>query len=247
MAESRHGYSCKQATTRVVSLFTALGEHHLLTFTPERALLEGTVRRCASCDRGRAAKHCTGWVTKVDPTIATFAPVKVKGGCQVQPALYCTISYTRSKPAVSSQWRDTPMATCDLALHILDLSGRLLERHHIDLANRHQEGPTWHLQYGGNPPDHPKPETHWLDPPRWAVPPFDLALMLETVAFNFYYDKWRDLNEHGEWLRAVKAAEDLSIRHYAERLSAHFLRKPDDRSETWLAMQDNAIWDPRPS
>ena len=79
------------------------------------------------------------------------------------------------------------------------------------------------------------------------MPPADVALMLESVAFNFYYDKWQELNENGSWLRAVKAAENLSMRHYIARLGEHFRRKPDDREQTWLAMQDNATWDPRPA
>ena len=37
------------------------------------------------------------------------------------------------------------------------------------------------------------------------------------------------------------------MRHYIARLAGHFGRKADDRQQTWLAMQDNATWDPRPA
>ena len=54
------------------------------------------------------------------------------------------------------------MQACVLTLEILDISGELLERHHIDLANALQDGPAWHLQYGGNSRNLPKPKTQCL-------------------------------------------------------------------------------------
>lgn len=247
MPRVRYPYACNAATKQLVAMFIALGEHGLLTFTPERALLERCIQRCRKCGQGQPPKFCTGWVTTVDPSVATFAPVSVKGGPMVQPELFAKIGTTRSRPGAAEDWESAPMQACVVALEVLDMSGELLERHHVDLANVGQDGPAWHLQYGGNSRNLPKPNTRWLDPPRWPVPPADLALMLEAVAFNFYYDKWQGLNENGTWLRAVKAAEDLSMRHYVARLSEHFRRGPDDREQTWLAMQDNANWDPRPA
>ncbi|MDP8942554.1 MAG: hypothetical protein M3N16_00285 [Actinomycetota bacterium] len=247
MAGTRYPYACNAASKQLVALFGALGEQGILGFTPERALLERSIQRCSTCARDRPAKFCTGWITTIDPSVATFAPVRVKGGRMVQPELAATIDYSRAQPGVAEDWEAAPMQACVLALEILDTSGELLERHHIDLANALQDGPAWHLQYGGNSRNFPKPKTQWLGPPRWAVPPADLALMLETVAFNFYYHKWQELNGDGNWLRAVKRAEDLSMRHYVERLAQHFRRESDDRQQTWLAMQDNATWDPRPT
>jgi hypothetical protein len=247
MTGRRYLYTCSSATKQLVALFATLGEYGLLSFTPERALLERCVQRCSACARDLQPKFCTGWVTTIDPTVATFAPVRTKSGPMVRPELFASIAHTREHPSAAEEWETTPMRECVIALEILGMSGELLERHHVDLANVGQEGPTWHLQYGGNSRNLPKPKTEWLDLPRWPVPPVDLALMLETLAFNFYHDKWQALNENGSWLRAVKAAEELSMRHYVSRLSEHFRRMPDDREQTWLAMQDNATWDPRPA
>lgn len=247
VAESRYPYTCNAAVKQLVALFVALGEHGVLTYPPERGLLERSVHRCSTCARDRPAKFCTGWATTIDATVATFAPVRVKGGTMVQLEMSAKIAHNRARPAAAGEWESAPMKACDVALEILDMSGGLLERHHVDLANTAQEGPVWHLQYGGNSRNHPQPPTRWLDPPRWPVPPADIALMVETVAFNFYHEKWRQLNENGSWLRAVKTAEDLTMRHYITRLTEHFQRRADDREQTWLAMQDNAIWDPRPA
>jgi hypothetical protein len=246
MTAGRYLYACNPAAKQLIALFGALGQHGVLTYTPERALLEQAVRQCSTCAKSLPAKFCTGWVTVIDPRVATFAPVLVKGGKWVQPELFATADYTREQPGVATAWEAAPMSACDLVLQIVDLNGHLLERHHIDLASPNQNGPVWHLQYGGNPANHPKPDTHWLDPPRWAVPPADLALLLETVAFNFYPEKWEELNANGDWLRAVTAAEDLTLKHYLSHMTSHLRIRPDNRMQTWLAMQDNASWNPRP-
>lgn len=242
----RYLYACKPATAQLITIFDALGRHGVLNYPPERALVEQKIRPCPTCLKGLAAKHCTGWVTVIEPDVATFAPVQLKGGPFVQLEVFAKLDYTRSSPGEAEAWEATPVGACDLALQVLDLKGELLERHHIDLANLGQPGPTWHLQFGGNPANHPKPETHWIDPPRWAIPPADVALMLEAVAFNFYPEKWEGLNTDGDWLRAVTAAEDLCLRHYLLRLSEHLNQRRDNRSQTWLSAQDNTEWNPRP-
>ena len=101
-------------------------------------------------------------ITTIDPLVATFAPVRVKGGRMVQPELSARIAYTRARPGVAEVWEAAPMQACVLTLEILDISGELLERHHIDLANALQDGPAWHLQYGGNSRNLPKPKTQCL-------------------------------------------------------------------------------------
>ena len=60
MAGTRYPYACNAAIKQLVALFVALGEHRVLSFTPERALLERSVQRCSTCARDRPARFCTG-------------------------------------------------------------------------------------------------------------------------------------------------------------------------------------------
>ena len=129
---------------------------------------------------------------------------------------------------------------------------KLLERHHLDLANAGspgQAGPVWHLQMGGNPSGSIDPtETGWLDLPRWPTAPMDLTLAIEFLAYSFFPEKWVQLNDRGDWFRLMVGAEQLVVSHFAEHMTKHFGREASDRDRTWLTAQDNGsgAFDPRP-
>jgi hypothetical protein len=143
------------------------------------------------------------------------------------------------------------MASSVATLEIFDVTDEsLLERHHIDLANRGQQGTVWHYQYGGHPaggiPDLP---TSWLEVPRWPIFPIDLTLLLEAISYNFFPVEWERLNESGEWLRLVCSAEELAVSHFAAHVTQHFSRAAEHRDRTWLSAQDDQSsgFDPRPA
>ncbi len=244
----RYDYTCDRATKQLGQAVRLLADHGILQVPPDGGLIRQCVRRCTPCLKDKGAKRCLGWQTVVDRGVLVLGPVTYAGQSPLRLEVSATCSFQRSEPARAAQWRERPVASSTVVLEIFDIeSDKLLERHHLDLANRGQAGTAWHLQYGGNPaagvPDLP---TSWLGEPRWPCAPVDLTLLFELVAYNFFPDEWAQLDEEGEWLHLIWAAEDLLVSHYARFIDAHFSREVDLREGTWLAVQDNMRFDPRP-
>lgn len=243
-----YDYTCHRATKQLGQAVRLLAAHGILQVAPDEGLIRQCVRRCSACERDKGAKRCLGWQTVVDRGVLALGPVTYVGQSPLRLEVSATCSFQRSAPARADKWRKRPVASSTVVLEIFDIeSDGLLERHHLDLANRDQRGTAWHLQYGGNPtagvPDLP---TSWLREPRWPVAPVDLILLLELVAYNFFPDAWARLNEDGEWLHLIWAVEDLLVSHYARFIDAHFACRADLREGTWLGVQDNSRFDPRP-
>ena len=157
-------------------------------------------------------------------------------------------------PGRQPVWDQSPLASSVVTLEIFGVEAEeLLERHHLDLANSGQSGqagPVWHLQLGGNPAGTVAPtETGWLDLPRWPTAPMDLTLAIEFLAYNFFPEKWLQLNNRGDWFRLMVGAEQLVVSHFATHMTAHFRRGASDRDHTWLTAQDNGsgAFNPRPA
>jgi hypothetical protein len=241
-------YSCDRAIKQLGQVVRLLADHGILQVAPDEGMIRQCVRRCAPCEKDKGPKRCRGWKTVVDRGVLALGPVTHVGRSPLRLEVSAICGFQRDKPARENEWRDRPMASSTVALEIFDIkSDELLERHHLDLANPGQAGTAWHLQYGGNPAAGiPGLPTAWLGEPRWPVAPADLTLLLELVAYNFFPDEWAQLNEEGEWLRLIWAAENLVVSHYARFIDAHFGRQADLREGTWLAVQDNNKFDPRP-
>jgi len=173
---------------------------------------------------------------------------------QIEIEAHC--DFTRRSGGTGDEWRSAPARSGELAVIIYDAKAsgdkedRIIERHHIDLANSGQPGPVWHVQFGGNPPGNAKLPTSWLDPPRWAVPPVDLTLFVEAIIYNFDYEAWKKLWDNGAWRSVVQRAEDFMMLAWAEQIAGHFGRPAKLRKDSWLAILDNGrrppLWDPRP-
>lgn len=109
----------------------------------------------------------------------------------------------------------------DISLQMSCLDNKNHARWHFDRANEHgesfQDGPLYHLQFGGHMPD--QPEDFWLKPPRWAHAPMDLILLLEAVAANFYTDKWTNkIRKDPTWCEYVSQSERMCLSGHIEKL-----------------------------
>jgi hypothetical protein len=243
-------YNCKDAESQLVTFVQLLARAEVLASPPDESLLRHCVHRCASCNQQRGVRRCTGWRVLVERGVLSFRPFVIPGHDAVRIDLSGDVSFQRPKPAKVDLWEARPLASSTVTVEIVDQKDEhLLERHHYDLANPGQLGPTWHLQYGGNPQgcvaDLP---TSWLKPPRWAAPPMDLALLAESIVYNFYPTEWDKLNTDGAWVNLILGVERLVISHFARHMHEHFDRAESLRDRTWLTAQDNSLeaLNPRP-
>jgi hypothetical protein len=242
-------YTCASAAKRLTELVRLLGAEGLLQAQPDAGLVHQWVRQCNPCRKGHTAKRCLGWRLLVDRGFLVLGPVGQSGRPTIRVDVSANCSFERATPGRQPEWVAKPLTESTVVVEIFDVgSDTILERHHVDLANRGQQGPTWHFQYGGNPAGGVEElPTSWLQEPRWPMAPLDLTLLIELLVYNFFPEQWRRLNGQGEWLRLVSQAEQLVVSHFAQHMAAHFARAAEQRDRTWLAAQDNAEFDPRPS
>lgn len=125
---------------------------------------------------------------------------------------------TRIYAAVSAN-QLTAGGTCfdrlDLALEVLDEEGNVLIKHHIDFANssdgQFQEGPLFHLQFGGHTPGHTKSFEVPIKEPRWLCFPLDVVLLCEVVVANFYPEDWAELKSLPGWNDPIVSSQKFCI------------------------------------
>ncbi len=98
-------------------------------------------------------------------------------------------------------------------------SGRVISRLHLDRANAGQEGPAYHLQYGGKPEDyelcwHPKS----VNIPRLVHQPMELFLTCQIIAANFFRHEYEtEIRVRPEWRQEILLYEKLLLRDYYEK------------------------------
>jgi len=94
---------------------------------------------------------------------------------------------------------------------------RVLLRCHSDRANPDQQGPLYHLQFGGGAGD---AEVCWhpssIRLPRLAYPPMDLVLACQMVAANLYWSDYSDRRDWPEWRGAVLESQRHLLSRYYE-------------------------------
>lgn len=105
------------------------------------------------------------------------------------------------------------------ALNSKSSKKRVILRYHFDLANIGQDGPKFHLQFGGKPQDE---ELFWFpkiasDLPRLPSPPMDLILMCQIVAANFFRDEYLQLSRRPEWKALISASEEAFLKPYIDK------------------------------
>lgn len=248
MAE-RFPYCCSWATKELRTLHDTLWRHELLANQPYPDMVAQTIQLCSSCERGGRARRCRGWLLTIAPTTPlVFKAAKVRGRL-VRPELQVLADFRRTTSETGVLWKDRPVGRLNVTVEMYSVNDeQLLARHHADLSDPMQDGPVWHLQFGGNPSGEERLPDSWLSVPRWPAAPGEAVLACDLIAYSFHYPRWLELQTDGGWVRLVQRAEDLMMTQYLERLKAHFSAQAHDRQSTWLAAQDNkgGAWDPRP-
>ena len=232
--------TCLEAEQNLVRILSELLARGII-----KAPYEDRVRRafkgCQSC-RGKR-KACRGWCLSLKGASAVeFRDFEIRGQ-RVFARLDGVFSTERSTPQDMDDWQLQPCGTSSCAIEVRELSeGKLVARHHHDLANRGQNGPVWHVQMGGAPA-----RDHRLDVPRWPIAPMDPVLVIELAVYCFFHDTWKSLRTSNPWRRIVKRSEDLLLPHYQMRLAEY--RAQEDCADSWLAYQCNidGAWEPRPA
>lgn len=167
----------------------------------------------------KRGRDSTAWSIAIDSgRPLTFSRFRDKNGREVTASMVVKVS---AAPANGSS---PPFDRLDMVLLITDVAGEPVARWHLDLANEGpdgpQEGPLFHLQYGGHNPgmrhlDHP------LKGPRWCHPPMEVGLFCEVVAANFFHETWRrELREDAGWCSAVRTLQKLCYGPYVAMMAA---------------------------
>lgn len=165
----------------------------------------------------RQAKNNHGWEITVDreyPFI--FKPVTTEKNVIYRP----TVSVDR---IVTSTVESNVFERLDLSLQMACENNKNFARWHFDRANStdgvFQNGPLYHLQFGGHMPN--QSEDFWVKEPRWAHAPMDLILLLEVVAANFYTRAWTEkVRRDPTWCNNVSQSERMCMTAYLKRVHA---------------------------
>lgn len=205
--------SAEEVGTALRRIADRLGTAGILT--PEgQGVLEGEAGRI------RRGRDSHAWRLTIDRgRPLTFARTLDKNGIEVTPFIVVD-----GIEAAAPSEMAPPFARLDMALEVHDLAGKPVARWHLDLANSGpsgvQDGPLFHLQYGGHNHgarhlDHP------LKGPRWCHPPMEVGLFCEVVAANFFCEIWkRNLRDDGGWCSAIQTLQRVCYGSYLAMLQA---------------------------
>lgn len=93
---------------------------------------------------------------------------------------------------------------------------RVMHRMHFDKAEVGQQGPKYHLQFGGKPAEEIElcwfPETIKL--PRLVHAPMDLILTCQLIAANFYRETYATIKKKTYWIGLVRHSQDHLLKNY---------------------------------
>lgn len=123
------------------------------------------------------------------------------------------------KISIINEVDNLPFESWDIAL-LLKYSNQNIHcpRWHFDLCNTGQNGPITHLQYSGHRHDNVSLNCR-LKEPRWCLPPYDIILLCESVAANFYHDEWNSsLRNNRSWVKIVKSSQKLCYPYFLRQL-----------------------------
>ncbi len=197
--------------------------------------------RCKPCRDGRS-RNCSGW--SIEGRF-DFRQCEIKKN-YIYPVVVGRFSTAGNpSPEQADRWLERPVSEASCAVEVWSLRDhKMLARHHVDMANRQQHGPVWHVQYGGKSSGGERSCNEWLDLPRWPTVPMDIILTLELVAYNFFHEEWKRLCKRGSWRGVIKRTEGLILGHYYRRMGSY--HNQEGAGHSWLAYQCNSEWNPRP-
>jgi len=163
----------------------------------------------------------TQWFYDVSPSNPIeFSPIFNKSvNTEIRPRLSASIAVRATETGGICFER------LDVALDVFGSDGKVLIRHHVDLANfkpdqqAFQPGPLFHLQFGGHTPKQSRDFEVPIKEPRWPCFPMDLVLVCELVVANFYPDKWASLQRNPNWRDAVIASQRFCISPFLKNMN----------------------------
>ena len=239
---------CRQAADDLIAILSILRERDVITSPVSDVSVHGSLTWCQPC-RGKRpnSRKCQGWRGTFHETTAVEIPFTISRN-EIVARISGHFSFERRTPPKRlAGWQSAPASSASFAIELRRVANNdLCARHHIDLANPSQAGPTWHVQLGGLATGERRhKELEWLDVPRWPALPMDMVLVLELAIYNFCHERWKELRATNPWRDIVKRSEELMHSHYLERLSKY--RNQKEAGHSWLAYQCNQTSDwPRP-
>lgn len=156
----------------------------------------------------RSKGRATSWSILIDRARPLmFAKFSDKKCNEYIPQIVCAGIHVDHSPRTTFHFQQF-----DNALEILNSEKQIVARWHVDMANANsggmQDGPMFHLQYGGLC-SNGQGELHPLKEPRWCHPPVDVLLLCEIVAANFFPAQWEELRDEANWCAAIATGEKL--------------------------------------
>lgn len=168
------------------------------------------------------------WGYKIRPERPLrFITSKAIDGASIHADLFCDISWEdENKPPVQQVIQVRVWSKEFAYIHRTDWDAeslidrivdqkRVMLRFHFDQAERNQQGPIHHLQFGGNAR---KEEACWfpeiINLPRINYPPMDLILIGQLIAANFYYDEYQKVRNTPEWIKIVRDSQKSFLNDY---------------------------------
>lgn len=198
-------------------------------------VIDQAVQELAQSKKGYESHQRNDWGYHIDPVRPLrFTASRANKGAELTVDLFCDIRW-KANAAPETQdiclriWSDDSNCTHREnwdAKTIADVlsdpnrtrNGRVMLRLHFDKANQNQEGPEYHLQFGGKQqPD----ELHWfpkvIDLPRFVYQPMDIVLACEFVAANFYPEEYQNFKEDPTWHGVVRNSQASLLQSYYEQ------------------------------
>lgn len=134
----------------------------------------------------------------------------------IRPRIYASISVKKSASG------GVCFKRLDLAVEVINDEGNVLIKHHIDLANsaeaEFQQGPIFHLQFGGHTPKNSRSFEVPIKEPRWLCIPMDVVLLCEVIVANFYPEAWEKLKNQPGWNGPIITSQRFCITPFVNEL-----------------------------
>lgn len=182
-----------------------------------------------STRQGRIERPVRNWGFRIDPDSPLRFKRKTVGGLDLRVDLFSR-TYWDSEPAEQPVELNVVIRVWCMSHAIYFRSdwdanrlqdainpntGRVILRIHCDLANTGQQGPQYHVQFGGNPHEG---EFSWfpeaLSVPRLNHMPMDLVLATEMIAATFYKDEYKEIRREPTWKHAVRTSQEHLLLGY---------------------------------
>lgn len=135
-----------------------------------------------------------------------------------------------------------PFKELNATMEVKELGKEKTEiRIHIDLAEKdketaeYQNGPLFHLQFGGHSPGANRSDEIKLREPRLAHPPMDLVLLCETVIANFYPEKWIIIKSQDTWQQLIHFSQVLCYQYYFAKINDCLSKEKPILNHIWAS------------